>query len=255
MWQADPAGRPPAAEPPPRTALDALAQGWRLWGRAPLPILVVAWLPLAGSVLLSLLPGIGGLVSTLASGALGVVTWLCLDAAARGADAAPGAAFAAAGRRRPVLLAMALVALLFGIALALVTAPVAGVPVLQVVLSGLPVGTEPTPRLLQGALLVAPIGWLLQWMAPRMLLAGRSAPQAAADCFAAVARRPALLLGFAALSVVLVVLGLLTVVGIGLVLPWLTASSYAVYRGLFEGPAGDGARVVDGPPRGTVFEA
>lgn len=238
--------RPPlAAEPPPATAVAALAQGWRLWGRAPLPVFVVAWLPLAANIVFSIVPGVGGLLSTVASGVFSVVTWLCLDAVARGGDPAPGAAMLAAMKRPAVLVSMAMVSVLLAVATAMVVAPALGTSIAQVVLAGMPADVKDRPDVLVGALVIAPAAWLLQWMPARMLFAGRGAAEAMLDCIGALARRPALMFGFALLSVTMGVLGLLTVVGIGLVLPWLTAASYAVHRGIF----GDGPGVA---PRGDA---
>jgi hypothetical protein len=217
-----------------------LVEGWRLWMRKPWLLGLLTLLPILVEVVIQPIPRYGMLSSKILANLLIGVIWLALDQVAR-TDRVDFKKIVNTLQRNAVAwIALTLVGLIviFGFQVWLAWV-IYGQHALEWLLLG-DMSTHPSqsPILLLAIIPAGVItGTLIMMAIPLVLLCGMSALKAVGESLRIVFAHLGFFALFAIVTAVLVTAGLVTIIGLLLIVPWMSACGYAAYRLLVENRA------------------
>ena len=210
----------------------AFSDGWRLWMRRPWMLGLLMLSPILAELVIQPIPRFGMLLSKVLAFLLVGVIWIALDQFARSGRLDATALRATLAKHAGAWFALMLVGLVLVFGFQVLTGRVLfGPPALEWLLLG--DMTHP-PQQPLALLAVIPAGaipaTLLMLAMPLALLHGMPALDAVRASLRIVISN----IGFFALytlaTMALLLIGIVTVLGLLLVVPWLTATGYTIYR-------------------------
>lgn len=212
-----------------------LTDGWRLWMRKPWQLAGLSLSPVLVELLVQPVPVIGMVASKILAFFLVGVIWIAFDDIARDARIDVGRITTMARHNASAWAVLTLVSVVVVFGFQVLTGwAIFGPRALEwLVLGDFETHPSENPMLLLAVIPAGVVpGTLLMLAMPLSLLRGMPATAALLEGVRIVFRHPGFFALYALVSAAIVLAAVLTLLGLLLVLPWLAASGYAIYRRL-----------------------